>query len=68
MENLNVGTIDRLLRVFIGLTLVYTALYATLTPLFVWLLAIGGLILIVTAISGICPVYKALRLSSCGKC
>lgn len=65
MEEYNVGTLDRIIRVFLGLGLIYLSLYINLSVGMMWLSAITGLILIVTGISSLCLVYKILKLSTC---
>jgi hypothetical protein len=56
----NVGTIDRALRVAIGLGLLAIVFVGPKTP-FGWL----GLIPLATAALGTCPLYSILGLSTC---
>ena len=67
MDKLNLDTTDRILRVLLGFLLVYIALYADLSAGAVWLLTLFGMVLIITAISGVCPFYRALKISSIKK-
>lgn len=62
MQGMNVGKVDRLLRFLLGVALLglYGALeapwkYATLL----------GLVLIATAATGYCPLYRLAGLSTC---
>jgi hypothetical protein len=59
----NVGTIDRVLRVVIGLALLWYALLAAPTG-YNWIGWIG-IIPLVTALVGICPLYSMLGVSTC---
>lgn len=59
----NVGTIDRVVRVIIGLALLWYALFATPTG-YNWIGWIG-IIPLVTALVGICPLYSILGMSTC---
>jgi len=55
----NVGKIDRIIRVLVGVLLVGNVFYGFTTPIG-WV----GLILIVTGIAGICPVYSLIGIST----
>ncbi len=55
----NVGKIDRIIRIVVGLLLVGNVFYGLRTPIG-WI----GLILIVTGIAGICPAYSLLGIST----
>jgi len=59
--NKNLGKIDRVLRVIVGLAIVlYSFVEAS------WLGAIG-LVPILTAIIGWCPLYCPLKINTCSK-
>lgn len=60
----NVGTIDRVLRVVVGLVLIVLALTAT-QPIgaFGWL----GIIPLLTGLVSFCPLYPLLRINTCSK-
>jgi len=55
----NVGKTDRIIRILVGLLLVANVFYGLTTPIG-WI----GLILIVTGIAGICPLYSLLGLNT----
>lgn len=62
----NVGSIDKVLRIIIGLVLVY---YATMMPdtgynVYGWI----GVIPLGTALLGICPLYSIFGLKTCSTC
>lgn len=59
----NVGTLDRIMRVIVGMALV---LLPTITGLAIWsgIAAAVGAILVVTALFGFCPIYALFGLSS----
>ncbi len=59
----NIGSIDRVLRVIIGLALLWYALFAAPTG-YNWIGWIG-VIPLVTALIGSCPLYSILGLSTC---
>ncbi len=56
----NEGTIDRILRILVGLTLVALVFVGPQTP-FGWL----GFVPLVTGLVGICPVYSLLGIKTC---
>ena len=55
----NVGNIDRIIRVVVGIILVGNVFYALQHPIG-WL----GVILIVTGIAGKCPLYSILGINT----
>lgn len=56
----NVGTIDRTLRIVVGLGLLSLVFLGPQTP---W--GLVGLIPLVTGIAKFCPAYRAAGLSTC---
>jgi hypothetical protein len=62
----NVGTIDRVIRAAAGIALVLGALAAG-APLARTLLGLGAVIMIGTALAGICPLYRVLGMNTCGQ-
>lgn len=58
----NVGSVDRVVRVFIGLALLAFAVYSV-QP-YAWLGYIG-IVPILTAIFGTCPLYSMIGVSTC---
>lgn len=61
--NTNVGTVDRAVRIVIGLGLLWYAIMAQPTG-YNWIGWIG-VIPIVTALIGVCPLYSILGVSTC---
>lgn len=59
----NVGTIDRVIRVIIGLALLWYAVLAAPTG-YNWIGWIG-VIPLVTALIGNCPLYSILGINTC---
>ena len=58
---LNVGGIDRTLRIIVGLALIVWAL--TSGPIWAWI----GIVPVATGIIGFCPLYPIFGISTCGK-
>lgn len=58
----NVGTIDRVLRVLIGLGLIALVFVGPQTP-WGWI----GIVPLVTALVGFCPAYALIGASTCPK-
>jgi hypothetical protein len=56
----NVGTIDRAVRVMVGLGLIAAAYAGALGP-WAWV----GLVPLVTGAVGTCPIYQLLGIDSC---
>lgn len=59
----NVGSIDRIVRIVIGLGLLWYAIFAAPTG-YNWIGWIG-VIPIVTALIGNCPLYSIIGVSTC---
>lgn len=60
MFKTNEGTIDRVLRVIVGLALIATVFVGPKTP-FGWI----GLVPLLTGLAGTCPVYSLLGINTC---
>jgi Protein of unknown function (DUF2892) len=61
MFKTNVGGIDRLLRIVIGIALIAMTLLGTIGP-WGWV----GVVPLLTAAMGSCPLYTVLGVNSCG--
>lgn len=59
--NKNLGTIDRAIRLIVGLAIIVFGIMNSS-----WLGAIG-LIPLLTALIGWCPLYCPLKINTCGK-
>ncbi|AXC50248.1 DUF2892 domain-containing protein [Paracoccus suum] len=67
--SVNVGTVDRIFRAALGLALLYLAFLSGL-PLFEGALlkygaAVVGLVMLVVAVTRVCPVYSVLGVKTC---
>lgn len=62
--HLNVGTIDRYLRIGIGAVLIGLAFAGVPGAPLLWASVAVGVILLATGLSGFCPLYAVLRLST----
>lgn len=60
MLKVNEGTLDRVLRVLLGVTLV------TLAVTKGWMWAYIGIVPILTGATGMCPLYSMLGINTCG--
>ncbi len=60
MFKTNEGTIDRVLRVIVGLALIAIVFVGPKTPLG-WI----GLVPLLTGLAGTCPLYSLLGISTC---
>ncbi len=61
----NIGTVDKVIRIIVGLFLVYYAImnYADSMTLAI-IAGIAGLILLITAFTGFCYLYKIFGIST----
>ncbi len=60
----NVGSIDKILRIVVGIALIAFALLAPATVSWKWIGWIG-IVPILTAIVGFCPAYTLLGINTC---
>lgn len=60
----NVGNLDRILRVVIGLVLVALA-YLGHLGVYAWAGYLGGAIMLLTAAVGLCGLYSLFGVSTC---
>lgn len=67
--SVNVGTIDRILRAALGAGLLFLAFFSGLPAFEAALVKYGaaavGLIMLIVAVTRMCPVYSLLGLSTC---
>jgi hypothetical protein len=61
----NVGTIDRVLRVIVGLVLIGLAATGTVAGIWVWVAGVVGVVLAATGLFKYCPAYAVLGISTC---
>ena len=57
----NVGGFDRVVRIIIGVALI-SLLYFIGQTVWLWVAAAVGAVLVVTAVTGFCPIYRVLGL------
>ncbi|MCL7416180.1 MAG: DUF2892 domain-containing protein [ANME-2 cluster archaeon] len=63
---LNECTADRVIRVILGIVLLYVgAVYMGLTGIVSYIVVLLGLLLLVTGIIGFCPLYTIVKFSTC---
>jgi hypothetical protein len=63
----NVGMVDRVVRIILGIILLYFFLVNMVAAPWSYLVALIGLILLVTGIIGSCPLYSMIGMNTLGK-
>ncbi len=63
----NVGMIDRIIRIVFGIILLYVFMGNMVAAPWSYLVALIGLILLVTGIVGTCLLYSMLGMNTLGK-
>lgn len=63
MFNNNVGSLDRALRIIVGVGLLFFFFYMPEAPWRYWLLI--GIVPLFTGLFGTCPLYSVFGFSSC---
>ncbi|WP_126978122.1 YgaP family membrane protein [Frigidibacter oleivorans] len=63
----NMGTLDRGLRVLAGIVLIILAFGTDFaaTGVLHWVLTVAGAVMLLTAVIGYCPLYSAIGLRTC---
>lgn len=61
----NEGTVDRIIRVVIGVTLLTLVLLGTVTGAWAWVAGIAGVAALVTGALGYCGLYSVLGIRTC---
>ena len=61
----NEGTVDRVVRVVLGLVLVAAWAFGWLTGTLAVVLGVVGIVLIGTGAVGFCPLYRVFGMSTC---
>ncbi len=65
--SLNVGSVDRVLRLVIGVLFILAKIANWVGGGWGWALAIIGVVLIITALVGYCPLYGVCGISTSGR-
>jgi hypothetical protein len=60
----NVGMVDRIVRIILGIILLYLFAVNMITSPWSYIVALIGLILLVTGIVGTCPLYSILSMNT----
>jgi len=63
----NVGMIDRVIRIILGIILLYLFLVNMVAAPWSYLVALIGLILLGTGFVGSCPLYSMIGMNTLGK-
>jgi hypothetical protein len=63
----NVGMIDRVIRIVIGIMLLAAALLNLVSAPFSYIVILLGIIALITSIFGTCPMYSAIGMNTAGK-
>lgn len=66
----NVGTVDRAARGVIGITaliLAFTVFHVTKAEIPGVIAAVVGVVMLLTAAIGMCPLYVPMKMSTCGR-
>ena len=64
MFNTNVGTVDRVVRIIVGLAALYYA-YTLHAGAGMWVVGIIGVILLATGLMSSCPLYSIFGIRTC---
>jgi Inner membrane protein YgaP-like, transmembrane domain len=63
----NVGMIDRVIRIILGIILLYLFAVNMVAAPWSYLVILIGLILLITGIIGTCPLYSMIGMNTLGK-
>ncbi len=60
----NEGTVDRVLRIIVGIALIAVGVWVVESQAAIWILTIVGIVLLVTGIIGWCGLYTLFGVST----
>lgn len=63
----NAGTIDRIVRVVIGIILLYAVATGMVSGIVMYVAGILGIMMLVTAALAYCPLYPAMKINTASK-
>ncbi len=63
----NAGTIDRIVRVVIGIVLLYAVATGMVQGIVMYVAEILGIMMLVTAALAYCPLYPAMKMNTASK-
>ncbi len=63
---MNIGKLDRILRLVLGVVLILAALTAGGMGIWEWLLLLAGAAMLLTALTRRCPAYSLFGINTCG--
>ncbi len=63
----NAGTVDRVVRVVIGIALLYVVATGKVGGIVMYVAAILGVMMLITAALAYCPLYPALKINTASK-
>lgn len=61
----NVGTIDRMIRLVLGIIMVVLYFSETITGTLGYVLMAVGIVFVITSMIGFCPLYAIVGLNTC---
>ena len=65
--NSNMGKVDRIIRIIIGIILLFSASYIAFVLNIIWLsvlLGIIGAVMVITSLTGVCLLYVPFNIST----
>ncbi|MAQ81947.1 YgaP family membrane protein [Psychromarinibacter halotolerans] len=67
--NVNVGTLDRIIRAVLGVVLLWLAFFSGVPAMeagaLKWIAAVVGIVMLVVAVVRVCPIYSILGIRTC---
>lgn len=63
----NAGTIDRVVRVVIGIVLLYAVATGMISGIIMYVAGLLGIMMLVTAALAYCPLYPVLKIDTASK-
>ena len=67
--NVNVGTLDRIIRAVLGVVLLWLAFFSGVPAMeagaLKWVAAVVGIVMLVVAVVRVCPIYSILGIRTC---
>lgn len=63
----NVGSVDRIVRIVVGIILLYAAATGIVSGIWMYVAGILGIVMLVAAACAYCPLYPILKINTASK-
>lgn len=63
----NEGKMDQMIRLILGVVLLGLAFFGGLSGALYWIALVVGVVMLVTSVTGFCPLYRVFGINTCNR-